>query len=172
MSSRIDDIEINTDGSAVKGKRLTVTSDLAIRINDAWGEVQKSSLLEFVCKGKIKFKAVDTEFPEKWEKDSMVRTKMLMYGFIPFGGAHSLKFVEVKPEEYTALTNEKNAIVKVWNHRIKMEKIEENLKRYTDEIELYAGIFTNFVAKWAESLYKHRQKRWQIIANELNAKPK
>jgi len=42
--------------------------------------------------------------------------------------------------------------------------------KYEDEIELYAGILTNFVTKWAKSFYIHRQKRWKIISDEIKTK--
>ena len=167
MNSSIENIKININGKNVKGKKLTVSSELNIDINDAWNEVQKSSLLEFVCKGKLKFKPVDSDFPKYWKKGMNLKAKLLVYGFIPFGGIHSLKFAEVEPEKFSALTNEKNSIVKIWKHKILLEKIDENKIKYTDEIELNAGILTNVVSKWAESLYLHRQKRWKIVANEI-----
>ncbi|EXZ60717.1 hypothetical protein M107_5136 [Bacteroides fragilis str. 3725 D9(v)] len=44
-----------------------------------------------------------------------------------------------------------------------MEKIAENVTRYTDSIELHAGYLTQFAAWWALKFYKHRQKKWQEI---------
>lgn len=51
----------------------------------------------------------------------------------------------------------------IWNHYIQMEKIAENVTRYTDSIELHAGYLTQFAAWWALKFYKHRQKKWQEI---------
>jgi hypothetical protein len=51
-----------------------------------------------------------------------------------------------------------------------MEKVGENRTKYTDEIELNAGILTNFVSKWAKSLYLHRQRRWEIVVEEIKTK--
>ena len=170
MNSIIENHKIEYKGKSVNGKRLTVSSELNIDIHKAWNEVQKSSLLEFVCKGKVRFKPVDSEFPKLWKKDMIIRVKMLVYGYIPFGGIHTLKFITIDPENFTVLTNEKNSIVKIWNHGISMEQIDENRIKYTDEIELYAGILTNFIMKWAESFYKYRQKRWIIIAGKIKTK--
>ncbi len=167
MNSSIENIEISYNAKNVKGKKLTVSSELNIDINQAWNEVQKSSLLEFVCKGKLKFKPVESDFPKYWKKDMNIKTKMLAYGFIPFGGIHSIKLIEVNPENFSVLTNEKNSIIKIWNHGIYMEKMGPTKIKYTDEIELYAGILTNFIVKWAESFYIHRQKRWKIIAEKI-----
>ena len=129
--------------------------------------MQKSSLLKFICSGKLKFKAVDSEFPRYWKNKMTVKAKLLIYGIIPFGGIHSLNFVEIDPENFYVLTNEKNSAVKIWNHKIQLRKTNQNQTKYTDEIELYAGILTGFIAKWAESLYKYRQKRWRLVAQKL-----
>ncbi len=96
-----------------------------------------------------------------------IKARMLIYGFIPFGGIHTLKFVKVEPQNHFALTSEKNSIVKIWNHKIHMIMIDQNKIEYTDEIELNAGILTNFVSKWAESLYLDRQKRWKLVVNRI-----
>ncbi|MBQ4821875.1 hypothetical protein [Aquimarina sp. MMG016] len=170
MSSKIEKIDINYKGKKVNGRKLTVSSELNIDIDNAWNEVQKSSLLEFICKGKIKFKPVNSNLPKHWKTDMEVQVKLLVYGFIPFGGIHTLKLVDIMPEKYTVLSNEKNSIVKVWNHRIEMVKLNENLIKYTDEIELYAGFLTSFVVKWAESFYKYRQRRWNIVAEKIKTK--
>jgi hypothetical protein len=58
-------------------------------------------------------------------------------------------------------------MVKIWNHKIIMEKYGENITKYTDEVEIYAGIFTLFIALWGIIFYKHRQKKWEKIAKKL-----
>lgn len=154
-------------GQIVKGKKLIISSELNIDITQAWNEVQKSSLLEFICKGKVKFRPLDPEFPKLWKKDMVVKANMLIYGLIPFGRIHSIRFEEVDAQNFLIITNERNSIVKIWNHKINLKKIDANSTQYTDEIEIYAGALTNFIAKWAESFYKHRQKRWKIIVHRL-----
>ena len=170
MTSSIENVELDCKVKKVKGKKLTVSSELNINVNKAWKEVQKSSLLQFICRGKVKFKPVDSEFPKYWKKGMLIKAKMLIYGFIPFGGIHTFEFVDVKPENFTVLTNEKNSMVSIWNHKIGMKQINGNRTKYTDEIELYAGFLTGFVAKWAESFYKYRQRRWKLVVEKIKTK--
>jgi hypothetical protein len=40
-----------------------------------------------------------------------------------------------------------------------MENKEEKNIKYTDEVEIYTGIFTLFVAIWGIIFYKHLQKK-------------
>ena len=39
-------------------------------------------------------------------------------------------------------TEEYNDTVIIWNHYIKMEEISQQVTRYTDTVDLYAGCFT------------------------------
>jgi hypothetical protein len=65
------------------------------------------------------------------------------------------------------ISKEYNSIVKIWNHKIVLRSIGEDILEYTDEVEIYAGILTFIVAIWGKMFYKHRQKKWIRIAKEL-----
>ncbi|RPE00213.1 hypothetical protein EGM88_02820 [Aureibaculum marinum] len=168
MDSKIEKVKINYRGNKITARNLIVSSVFHININEAWHEVQKSALLEFICKGKVKFKPITIKFPTYWKEGLSVKTKMLLYGFIPFGGIHTITFSKIDSKKFTIVTKENDAIVKLWNHKIFIEKIDENRIRYTDKIELYAGILTSFVSYWAKSFYEHRQKRWQLFVSNVN----
>ena len=59
-----------------------------------------------------------------------------------------------------------NTVV-IWNHYIKMEEISQQVTRYTDTVDLYAGCLTSIAAWWTLKFYKHRQRKWQKIAKSL-----
>ena len=169
MKSQIKKIGLNYNDKMVFGRKLTVSSKIPISIKTAWNEVQKSSLLEFVAKGKVKFKPIDGAFPEIWKEKMTVRTVMLIYGFIPFGGIHTLFFKNIDSENYSIETKEKDDSAKVWNHKISLQKIDANHIQYTDEVTIYGGILTTIITYWARLFYKHRQKRWLIVAKNSTA---
>ncbi len=64
-------------------------------------------------------------------------------------------------------TEEYNDTVIIWNHYIKMEEISQQVTRYTDTVDLYAGCFTPIAAWWTLKFYKHRQCKWQINCEEF-----
>lgn len=167
MNSQIEKVSLNYDSKVVMGRKLTVSSQIVVSINTAWNEIQKSSLLKFVAKGKVKFKPVNGKFPEIWKEKMTVQTRILIFRFIPFGGIHTLYFEKIDSENYVIETKEKDNSAKVWNHKISMQKIDENHIQYTDEVIIYGGIWTSIITCWAKSFYKHRQKRWLIVAKNL-----
>jgi hypothetical protein len=53
---------------------------------------------------------------------------------------------------------------KVWNHDITMRELGDSKIYYEDSITIYGGILTGIITSFAKKFYKHRQKRWQIVA--------
>ena len=167
MNATVNPIHLNYQGNTVRGKKLTVISEMPIRSEDAWNEVQKSSLLEFVTKGMISFEPIGGPFPERWKEEMVVKTKMLLWGFIPFGGIHTLNFVKIDSTNKILLTCEYDSVARMWNHKISIRKLASNTIEYKDEVEIYGGVFTNIITLWAKIFYKYRQKRWLLIAKRI-----
>ena len=163
--AKVESVIIDYKGSKVKAKKLTVYCEIAMGIDTAWENVKTPALLEFVAKGMIKFKSVGEEFPKKWEVEKTYGAKMRVFGFIPFGGVHYLSIKKIDNENYTISTNEWDKGAKVWNHNVMMRELGNGSIYYEDAITIYGGIMTGFITSFAKKFYKHRQKRWQIVAS-------
>jgi len=90
---------------------------------------------------------------------------MRVFGFIPFGGVHYLSIKKIDNENYKISTNEWDKGAKVWNHEVMMRELGNGSIYYEDAITIYGGIMTGFITSFAKKFYKHRQKRWQIVAS-------
>lgn len=172
MTATIDKVKITFEGKEVTAHKLTVASEITIDIDTAWKKVKTYSLLEFIAKGKVKFKfqSSDGHIPKIWKVKETVTTRMFIYGFIPFGGLHTLHFEKIDNENKFVQTSEHDSAAKIWRHKISMRKVNDNTTHYTDEIIIYGGALTSVISWWAKSFFIHRQKRWQLIAdkNERN----
>jgi hypothetical protein len=171
MTTKIEKIKIDYKGNKVTANKLTVTSEITIDIDTAWRTVQTSSLLNFVTSGKVRFKPTSGHFPKVWKEGNTVTTKMFVYGFFPFGGLHSLYFEKIDDENKILQTREWDNSAKVWNHKIALKKRTDNTIMYEDEIIIYGGLLTGFITWWAKSFYKHRQKRWKLVATQKTLVP-
>ncbi len=163
MRVKIEKIKIDYKGNEVVGHKLTVASEMSINSDIAWEKLQKSELLEFVCKPKVKFKPIGGHFPNSWKELETVSTKMLIFGFFPFGGIHTIYFEKIDAVNKILQTKEWDDAAKIWNHKISLKTLTNNSIYYEDEIVIYGGILTGIITAWAKSFYKFRQKRWQII---------
>jgi len=159
----VEKIKMEYNGKEVSARKLSVTSRIPMDLGTAWKQVQKPSLLEFVAKGKITFLPTGGKFPEVWREGMKVSARMLLYGFIPFGGLHYLTVKEIDEANKTIQTHEWDNAAKIWRHRIEMKPVNAHETDYLDEIIIYGGILTNFITFWAKHFYIHRQKRWQLV---------
>ncbi|GHV96661.1 hypothetical protein AGMMS50293_29810 [Spirochaetia bacterium] len=106
------------------------------------------------------------EQPLKWKTNIEYVFELFVFGFIPFG-KHTIVLEAIDSEKNIIISKEHNNIVKIWNHKIIMEYDGEKTTKYIDQVEIYAGIFTFFIALWGILFYKHRQKKWINIAKTL-----
>ena len=108
-----------------------------------------------------------SQHPEKWREDLTVFVKPYLFGFIPMG-PKKIYFETIDHDSRFIQTRESDAFVNVWDHSISVINQGECQTKYSDTIEIKAGIFTPFVWLFAEYFYRHRQRRWKELALELN----
>lgn len=164
--SSVEKIRITYQGKEVKARKLTVSSEIPIPLDRAWANVKTPALLQFVAKGMIRFKPQGEPFPRQWQQGKTYGAHMRIFGFIPFGGVHQLLIEEIDNRQYVIATREWDRQAKVWNHRVSMQAVGEDKISYEDEIIIYGGWMTPFITAFAKRFYKHRQRRWQIVARE------
>ncbi len=162
----VENIALEFNGKTVRAKKLTVSSEIVMDVDRAWENVKTPALLEFVAKGMIQFKPIGDGFPKQWKVGETYGANMRVFGFIPFGGIHYLYIENIDNQNYTIATKEWDGGAKVWNHTVVIKAIGEGQIYYEDEIVIYAGINTGFITSFAKRFYKHRQKRWQLVAKE------
>ena len=162
--TKVEPVIIEYNGSRVNAKKLTIHSEIPMGIDAAWDNVKTPALLEFVAKGMIKFKSVKGDFPKQWQVGQTYGFKTLVFGIIPFGGIHYLYLDKIDNSNYMLSTKEWDNGAKVWNHDITIRELGDCKIYYEDSITIYGGILTGFITSFAKKFYKHRQKRWQVVA--------
>jgi hypothetical protein len=144
-----------------------VQSTLPCGADQAWAAVQTSALLEEICAPLIYFKPDRGEqIPERWSSDTPNRLRPRMFGVLPLA-TRTLNWERIDQENREIQTREYDAMIRRWDHRIHVEPAGENACRYTDDVEIQAGVLTPLVWLWAEWFYRHRQKRWRRVAQRL-----
>ena len=150
----------DNNGKLKKGIKIIIYSILNNSIEKIWDKILNIETLNYICKPMVRFKLETMDNSTKWEINKEYIFKLFIYGFVPFG-KHRIILKKIDKNNGLIISKEQNNIVKIWNHKIKMEKKSEGLTVYTDEVEIYAGIFTLFVAIWGKIFYKHRRKKWK-----------
>jgi hypothetical protein len=147
--------------------RVFLQSVLPCSADQAWAAVQTSALLKEICAPLIYFQAArGEEIPERWSSESPNRLRPKMFGILPLA-TRTLAWERIDQQKREIQTREHDAMIRRWDHRMQMEPAGENQCRYTDDIEIQAGVLTPLVWLWAEWFYRHRQKRWRRVAQRL-----
>ena len=142
-------------------------STLACTPEQAWELVCTSGLLERVCHPLLAFKGhTPDEIPDRWPDRTTVVVRMYLFGFLPLG-KHQLYIESINHEERTIQTRERDAIINRWDHLIQITATANGETRYSDELEIDAGILTLPVVLFAKFFYAHRQRHWKQIAREI-----
>ena len=129
--------------------------------DEIFRRLQKLKTLQYIAHPYATFKSVDDTEELTWQEDSAFAFHFKLFTLIPFG-VHTIKVIQFDIEK-GIYTQEGNKHVPVWNHKIILEKINENTTKYTDIVEIQAGWKTLFVYLWANSFYAHRQRKWKRL---------
>ena len=129
--------------------------------DEIFRRLQKLKTLQYIAHPYATFKSVDDTEELTWQEDSAFAFHFKLFALIPFG-VHTIKVIQFDKEK-GIYTQEGNKHVPVWNHKIILEKIDENTTKYTDIVEIQAGWKTLFVYLWANCFYAHRQRKWKRL---------
>ncbi len=135
-----------------------------------FAEVQTTQLLRYVSSPLVRFVAIDpSELPERWS-EGKYRVGLRILSCIPIGS----QVIEISRGDFSddergfrarLRDNGHSALVARWDHWIMVESAPGGC-RYTDTVEIQAGIFTPLVWAFAWIFYRHRQRRWQRLVRQ------
>jgi hypothetical protein len=139
---------------------VKVTTELPIPAETACELAQKPAMFKHVVWPVFTI----GEVPARIEEGEEVSARLYFFGLLP-AWKHHLRLVSLKEREI--YSNEHGGPVAVWNHRLTFEPVSERSCRYTDEVEIHAGVSTLPTVLFAHLVYRWRQRRWRTLARVL-----
>ncbi|TDO12109.1 hypothetical protein EV580_3835 [Mycobacterium sp. BK086] len=76
---------------------------------------------------------------------------------------HTIEVHDIDPATHTVRTREHGGILRAWNHTLHVEAIDNTSCRYTDTVDIDAGIATGLAALVADGIFRYRQRRWRTL---------
>lgn len=135
---------------------VKVSTELSIAAEAACRLAQKPSVFKHVVWPVFAIRNT----PERLEQGEALSARLYFLGFVP-AWTHHLRLVSVSAREI--YSNEHGGPVRVWNHRLTFEPISDQACKYTDEVEIHAGVSTLATALFAHAMYRWRQRRWRHL---------
>lgn len=123
----------------------------------AWKAVQRTATFLYVTHGLLGW-GNSSQFPETWRLGIQARSRLFLFGFLP-GWIHELEITRVDDQNREFQTKEHGGLVRAWNHSIKVEPESQNRCRYTDKVEIKAGLLTPMIWLFALLFFRYRQMR-------------
>jgi hypothetical protein len=146
---------------------VRISTDLEIPADLAWETVKKPETFRYVVRGVMGVQQLD-EIPEDWGEGLTVRVRLFFFHVIP-AWKHEIRIVRLDEAAHEIYTNEHGGPVRRWNHRIRIDRGSGGRCRYTDEIEIHAGLLTPLTAAFTQVLFRYRQRRWRKLARHLRS---
>ena len=142
--------------------KLSISTNLNIPIKTVWEYLETPKLLLYVTNPLVQFTPINpSDLPKIWEeKKYLVRTKFLK--LVPLGKQYIV--ITKDPNGTWLRDNGFGDLAQKWDHLITLESIDTNTTKYTDTVEIKAGILTLGVWIFASIFYRFRQLQWRKLA--------
>lgn len=126
-----------------------------------WSAMLSPATFLYVCKGLFGFPALAgrTEALRLGESGT---GWLFAFHVIP-AYRHTINVVEVDEAAGTIRTQEHGGPLRTWNHTLHVEPIDSQSCRYSDTVDIDAGIMTGVVVAAANEIYRYRQRRWRKL---------
>jgi hypothetical protein len=151
--------------------RISKSTILAISAEEAFRHVRTSALLEYVAAPVLRFKLLEPERPPAEWAEGSYKVGLRLFGFLPLGPqwiVTSMPNGDGLP--FTLRDNGHSPLIRTWDHWIFIEPLGASACRYTDRVDIAAGLLTPMIGLFAKIFYGHRQRRWQKLV-ALNFAP-
>lgn len=76
---------------------------------------------------------------------------------------HTLEIVGADESTRTITTREHGGVLKAWNHTLSVQEIDQRHCRYSDTVDIDAGLLTPVAVRIARGLFAYRQRRWHRL---------
>jgi hypothetical protein len=139
---------------------INIATILDAGADRVWRLIKKPSTFLFVVRGVLGVSG-GKNWPETWREGEMVTTRLWPFHIVP-AWRHQLRVISVSDTERTMKTVEHGGPLRKWDHTLRVEPIAENRSRYTDRLQIEAGML-NWVA-WplVQAFFRYRQMRLRI----------
>lgn len=132
-------------------------------LHEVMSHARTTRLLRFVAHPLIRFTLIEPRaWPISWAEGTY-RVGLRILGLLPFGEQAIVISYPGSADGFVMRDNGHSALVKRWDHTISISSAAgKNL--YRDVVTIDAGLLTLPVWLFAQVFYRHRQRRWRLLA--------
>ena len=151
-------------------RTVHVETVLPTSADRVWPAMLSPATFLYVCKGLFGFPALAGR--TEWLRVGERGTGWLFAFHVIPAYRHTIEVVDVDQAAGTIRTREHGGILKAWNHTLHVEPLDGNSCRYSDTVDIDAGVLTAVVVAVANGIYRYRQRRWRkLVRRHMTVDP-
>lgn len=150
-------------------RTIEVTSVLPAGADRVWEAMQQPASFLYVCRGLLGLPGLAGRTDAVVEGETGTNWLMLFH-VIPLH-RHTIHVVRVSGHLREIETEEHGGVIRRWHHVLRVRPGGGGTSRYSDTVDIDAGVLTPVVAVAATVLYRYRQRRWRRLARRHLQRP-
>lgn len=150
--------------------QVSLQTTLEAPPDKVWEAVKQVDTLLYVTRGMLGFRPTPSNTTPfqgaRWRTGDTVEVRLWLLNLVPMW-THSLRVARIDEAAREIESHERGGVVIRWNHLIQVERLPDGRARYTDQLDIRAGVLTAAVVLFAQLFYRYRQMRWRKLARRL-----
>lgn len=147
-------------------KTVYLETELPTDADRVWGAMQYAGTFLYLCRGLFGIPALVGR-TEPMRVGELGTAWLWVLHLIPLY-RHTIHVVEIDEQSRTVRTNEYGGILRTWNHTLHVEPVADGRCRYSDSIDVDAGVLSTLAARGATAIFRYRQRRWhKLVVKQL-----
>lgn len=142
-------------------RTVHVETILPTSADRVWSAMLSPATFLYVCKGLFGFPSLAGR--TEWLRVGERGTGWLFAFHVIPAYRHTIEIVEVDQDAGTIKTHEHGGVLKAWDHTLRVEPLGKQSCRYSDTVDIDAGVLTGAVVAVANGIYRYRQRRWRKL---------
>lgn len=147
-------------------RTVHLETELPTSAERVWSAMRHPASFLYVTRGVVGFPALAGR-TDPIRSGEIGTGWVLAFNVIP-AYRHTIEVLDVDEATRTIRSHEFGGALRRWDHTLHVERIDERSCRYSDTIEIDAGVLTGAAAAIATGIFRYRQRRWhRLVRNQL-----
>ena len=135
-------------------KRHELSCIYPVNIDNLWADLLDPQALAESMEGQITYEGLPTDPAFEGQ---VAEVKLKRWGWLPIG-AWTIEVLRRDDEKYILESHEHGGIIRSFRHRLELVAIDERHTRYTDYLDMDAGLMTPLMFLIFRRTYERRQQ--------------
>ena len=152
-------------GCVADGMTVRARTELEASADHVWERLLQKKTFLYLIRGWLSIEQTQAWPDTLFVQGASFVMKIRLFDRGPVS-SHEVRVVRVDHSAREIATDESSRLVSTWKHCMRVEALPGNRSRYTDSVDISAGLLTAGVWLFASLFYRARQRQWKRLLAE------